>query len=181
MSGATFDRALRVLCLLWVGGMAGFFWAFSVVVMPGLAETDPLAALAAMQGINRAVDNPLFFAGFFGAPLFCLLLIARALVRRGERAAWVAAVGGVVYLVGVFGVTVGFNVPLNDDLAPLDPTRPENGAAMTNFLADWRVWNDVRTLTGVVAFVLVVASLVVGRARAVAVALAEVEADGPAA
>lgn len=165
MSGATLDRALRLLCLLWVGVMAGFFWAFSVVVVPGLADADPLAALAAMQAINRAVDNALFFAGFFGAPFLCLLLIARGLVRRGDRAARVALAGAVVYLVGVFGVTVGFNVPLNDDLAPLDPTRPENAAAMTAYLADWRVWNDVRTGTGLAAAALVAASLAVGRAR----------------
>lgn len=80
--------------------------------------------------------------------------------------------GAVVYLVGVFGVTVGFNVPLNDDLAPLDPTRPENAAAMTAYLADWRVWNDVRTVTGLAASALMAASLAVGRARE------RVEADG---
>lgn len=167
MSEPTIDRALRLLCLLWVGAMAGFFWAFSVVVMPGLTTIDPLAAMASMQAINDAVQNAAFFVGFFGAPVFCVLVVVRALVRRRGLAGWAALAGGVVYVGGVFAVTVGFNVPLNEELAALDPTRAENARAMAVYLEDWTFWNDVRSVAGLVAFGLLAASIRPGRGREV--------------
>lgn len=159
---ARIDRTLRLLSTLWVGVMAGFFFAFSVVVMPGLDVADPAAAMEAMQGINDVVVNPAFALFFFGAPLLCLGSIARAL-RRRDRLAWLDLVAGAVYLVGVFGVTVAVSVPLNDELARLDPTVPEQARAMTTYIADWTVWNHVRTVTGLLAFGLFAVTVMVGR------------------
>ena len=102
-----FDRVLRFLCMLWVGVMAGFFFAFTVLVMPGLDAIEPLAAMGAMQAINDAVRNALFAIGFFGAVLLCLAVILRSLIRRGGFAAWIALAGAAIYVFGVFGVTVG--------------------------------------------------------------------------
>jgi uncharacterized membrane protein len=167
LASATFDRALAGVCALWVGVMAGFFFAFSVVVMPGFDEADPLTAMAAMQAINDAVQNAVFFLGFFGAPVLCLAVIARGLVRR-DRAGWLGVAAGVAYLVGVFGVTVGFNVPLNDDLAALDPTLPANAPAMGDYIREWTAWNHVRTVAGVVAFALLTVGLVLDRGPGVA-------------
>ena len=50
-----------LLCLL-LGLMAGFFYAFSFTVMPGLDLLTGAAAMDAMRGINVAVRNPVFFA-----------------------------------------------------------------------------------------------------------------------
>ena len=154
------DRALRLLGTLWVGIMAGFFFAFSAVVMPGLDVADPNAALDAMQSINDVVVNPAFALFFFGAPMLCLAAIARALVRC-DRLSILELVAAVVYLAGVFGVTVAFNVPLNDELATLDPTVPANAPAMTAYIAEWTLWNHVRTVSGLIAFALFAASLLV--------------------
>ncbi len=156
-------RGPRLLALLGVAAMAGFFFAFSVVVMPGLALVPPATAMAAMQAINVAVDNALFFAWFFGAPLLCLAVVGGALLRRDGPAAWLAVAGAAVYLVGVFAVTVGFNVPLNDDLARLDPAAPAQAAAMAAYLDEWTAWNHVRTGAGLGAAVLLGLSLQLGR------------------
>lgn len=154
------DRLLRLAAAVWLAVMAGFFWSFSVVVMPGLDQTDPLTALAAMQAINRAVGNAFFAVGFFGAPLVCLLLLGRAIVRRRDLRAWLAAVGGLIYLAGAFGVTVAFNVPLNDDLARLDPVNAANAPLMTHYIEDWLAGNHLRTLTSLLAALVLAASLV---------------------
>lgn len=159
MTAAILDRTLRVLGTMWIGIMAGFFFAFSVVVMPGLEETDPLAAMAAMQAINDAVANAAFALGFFGALVFCLAIIASALARRRGRG-WLGLVATVIYLVGVFGVTVAFNVPLNDDLAQLDPSLSANASAMAEYIREWTAWNHVRTVAGIAAFALLISSLV---------------------
>ena len=159
------DRVLRFLCTFWVGIMAGFFFAFTTLVMPGLDATEPLAAMGAMQAINDAVSNALFALGFFGAMVLCVAVILRSLVRRSGFSSWAALAGAVVYVIGVFGVTVGFNVPLNESLAVLDPTLPENALAMTTYIEDWSFWNDVRTFSNVLSFGLLASSVAFGRDR----------------
>ena len=154
---------LRLACAVWVGAMAGFFFAFSFVVMPGLGAMEPLAALASMQAINLAVRNAVFALGFFGALVLCVAVALHALIRRDAPACLLALAGTLIYLVGAFGVTTLFNVPLNGEIAPLDPARPENAQAMVSYIAEWTLWNHVRTLASFTAFVLLVLSLRVGR------------------
>ncbi|MBP2293440.1 anthrone oxygenase family protein [Azospirillum rugosum] len=158
MSGHDLDRGLRLLATLWAGVMAGFFWSFSTVVMPGLALADPQTALASMQAINAAVRNALFATGFFGAPLLCVLVAIRARALRDGTSARLALAGSTVYLLGVFTVTSVGNVPLNRALALLDPALTESGAAMTVYIREWTGWNDLRTVAGTIAFVLLAAS-----------------------
>ena len=58
MNGALTPATVsRSAATLWVGVMAGFFYAFSAVVMPGLSAADPAVAIEAMQAINAAVRN----------------------------------------------------------------------------------------------------------------------------
>lgn len=142
--------------------MAGFFFAFTAVVMPGLDATEPLEAMSAMQAINDAARNPLFGIGFFGAMVLCVAVILVSLVRPGGSPSWAALAGAVIFIVGVFGVTLGFNVPLNETLATLNPALPENAPAMTAYIEDWSFWNNVRTFAGVLAFGLLASSIAFG-------------------
>ena len=57
-----------------------------------------------------------------------------------------ALAAALIYLVGAFGVTTLFNVPLNGEIAPLDPARPGNAGAMVSYITEWTLWNHVRTL-----------------------------------
>lgn len=154
---------LRLACAVWVGVMAGFFFAFSFVVIPGLGAMEPLAALAAMQAINLAVRNAVFAIGFFGALILCIGVALHALLRRDPPACWLALSAAFIYLVGAFGVTSLFNVPLNGEIAPLDPARPENARAMVSYISEWTLWNHIRTLASLAAFVLLLLSLRLGR------------------
>ena len=155
---ADVHAGLRLLALLSTGIMAGFFFAFSVLVMPGLDRVDAAVGVAAMQAVNAAVDNVAFEAAFAAAPILCLAVIASAALRR---TGWLAALGALVYLVGVLGVTVALNIPLNDELDRVVPTSP-GAAAMADYLVEWTRWNHVRTISGTLAFALVGASLLRG-------------------
>ena len=73
-----------------------------------------------------------------------------------------ALAAALIYLVGAFGVTSVCNVPLNGEIAPLDPARPENAGAMVFYIAEWTLWNHVRTLASLAAFVLLLVSLRIG-------------------
>ena len=68
-----------------------------------------------------------------------------------------------IYLLGAFGVATLFNVPLNGEIAPLDPSRPKSAGAMVSYISQWTLWNHVRTLASLTAFVLLLLSLRFGR------------------
>jgi uncharacterized membrane protein len=63
--------------------------------------------------------------------------------RRGRRA--------VLYLFGTVGVTMAFNVPLNDRLDVLNAESVETARFWLIYLSEWMQWNHVRTITAVMA------------------------------
>ena len=73
-----------------------------------------------MQDINRAIINPAFIVPFMGVPL--ALGAASVLhFRTGDtRRGWLLASATGTYLVGVLGVTIRGNIPLNDALDAFD-------------------------------------------------------------
>jgi uncharacterized membrane protein len=156
------------LATIATGLTGGLLYAYACSVMPGLARTDDRTFITAMQEINKAIQNPIFFASFFGA----LILTAVALVqqrRLEQRAAqrWVTA-GLALYLLTLF-ITIAFNIPLNDDLAFAGaPARIADPAAIRDhFEGSWIAWNIVRTTTATVALSCLARALVLhGRQQA---------------
>lgn len=149
---------VRALATLWFGVMAGFFFAFSIVVMPGLDTLPSDRAMAAMQAINNAVRTPLFGVAFFGAVLLGAVTLVLSVWGRGRSIPGAAA--AIIYLAGAFATTGAFNVPLNNELAALDPAIPAEAATMVRYIADWTAWNDVRMLAALTACGLALASVV---------------------
>jgi hypothetical protein len=79
--------------LLTTGLMAGVYYDWAVSVMPGLARTDDRTFVYVMQEITEAIQNPVFFLGFFGAPLLtlgALLLERRSGAQQAVRWIWAA-------------------------------------------------------------------------------------------
>ena len=138
--------ALTFLAVIGSGLAAGLLFIFSNTVMASFARLPTAQGIAAMQQINLTIINPAFVAVFMGTVLVSLALGAKALLGWSEAgAAWLLA-GVVAYLVGCFLVTVIFNVPLNDQLAAVDPASAEGAALWATYLRDWLPWNHVRTV-----------------------------------
>ena len=163
--GRALERTVTVAAMLWTGLMGGFFFAFSVLVMPGLDATNPLVALPAMQSINGAVDSQPFEFGFFGAAALAAVALVVGVLRRDGLTSYLAMVAGAIYLVGTFLVTVVFNVPLNDDLDGYSLLDPSSIGLIEGYLRDWSRWNDVRTVSALVAFGLFAASALLPQSR----------------
>lgn len=89
-----------------------------------------------------------------GTALLALALSFVFLPRLGTTGSRLILAAGLLYLIGVFGVTVAGNVPLNDGLAKLNPDSPETAAYWTKYLSTWTNWNHVRTVCAAVATVL---------------------------
>jgi uncharacterized membrane protein len=60
-------------------------------------------------------------------------------------------VGGALYLVGTFGITIACNVPLNNALASVSPAAPDAAQRWAEYRARWTGWNHVRTAAAVAA------------------------------
>ena len=117
--------------LLLAGAIAGFFYAYSSSVMPGLDATQANHAIAAMQAINSKVRNTVFFVAFFGMPVAAFVTAALLFSVRQRIAATLFLIAGVTYLVGAFLPTVLVNVPMNDALAVAEvPADPKESAKL---------------------------------------------------
>jgi uncharacterized membrane protein len=139
------------LAALGCGLMAGFFFAFSVCVMKALARLPAAQGIAAMQSINVAVINLVFLAAFLGTAAACVLVMIASLVRWHDPGAVYLLVGGALYLVGSFLVTMVFNVPRNNALASVAPGDPESAGLWASYLVSWTAWNHVRTAAALAA------------------------------
>jgi uncharacterized membrane protein len=145
----------RVLAaaLVAMGLLAGLFYAYACSVLPGLSDATDRSFIDAMQQINKAIENPVFFLTFLGAPvlaIWALVLERRAGAERTAR--WIAAA---VVLCGIgLVVTFAFNIPLNDDLENAgDPARIADVASvLDDFERPWVAWNIVRTLAITASF-----------------------------
>jgi uncharacterized membrane protein len=153
----TADRAERALPLATttaaVGAavVGGVFFAFSTFVMPALDELPAAEGIEAMQAINRTAVGPGLMLALFGTAAACAGLGVVAL-RRRERpgARWLLA-GSAVYLVGVVGVTMAANVPLNDTLAAVHPHAAGAADTWSDYLSRWTAWNHVRAAGSIAA------------------------------
>ena len=131
--------------------MAGFFFAFSVSVMKALARLPSAEGIAAMQSINVAIINPVFLAAFLGTAAACVLVMIASLLRWHDPGAVYLLVGGALYLVGSFLVTMVFNVPKNNALASVAPADPDSASLWASYLVNWTAWNHVRAAAALAA------------------------------
>lgn len=155
--GTRFATACTLISLVLTGGIGGFFYAYSVSVMPGLDVSAPDHAVAAMQGINRAVRNPVFFVTFFVTPVVTLLSAALAWRAGCRRAAGSIAVAAIVYLLGAFLPTALVHVPMNEALAIIDLPAGTNEvqAVWSGYSERWTAWNHVRTAASGLSLILI--------------------------
>ncbi len=139
------------------GLMSGLLYGWSVSVIPGTKRVPPGNYVDTMQHINRAIINPAFVVPFMGIPL---VLGGAAVLqfRAGDhRRGWLLAAATATYLVGVLGVTIGRNVPLNDALDAFDLVSSTSDAVerrRSTYERPWNRWHHLRTIASVGSFAL---------------------------
>lgn len=148
------DRLLFPVTLgaiLGCGLMAGLFFAFSAFVMKAFAALPTNQGIAAMQSVNVAILNPVFFLVFFGTTLAAAFAVVFSLLHRHDAGAGWLLAGGALYLVGCFLVTIVFNVPMNDALAAVSSASHDGAGVWADYLTRWTAWNHVRTVATLAA------------------------------
>jgi uncharacterized membrane protein len=144
-----------VLCML----VAGFLFAFTVVVMPGLRKLADREFLETFRCIDGVIQkNPPVFVLIWGGSIVAALLAVVLGVSQSEGLArFLVVVAGLIYLVGVQLPTFVVNVPLNNELQALDlpaMSAAECEAARRRFEPRWNRWNEFRTCAAIFAALL---------------------------
>ena len=138
--------------------ITGLFWGWTFSAVPGLRSVDDRTYVAAMQSINRAILNPMFLVAFTGT-VIVLAAAAFTTFRAGDTGrAWWITTAAVTYTIGVVGVTVAGNVPLNDALDAFVPGADDAAfaAARSAYEGPWNRLHAIRSGLGVLAVVFAV-------------------------
>lgn len=141
--------------------IAGLFYAYSCSVVLGLGKLADVEYLKAMQSINREILNPIFFLSFMGTA--AMLPISAFLFRAHHPVFILLLLATIIYLVGVFGVTVVGNVPLNDQLDQFnvsDATVEAIKKMRDAFENRWNFLNNIRTICSTVCIILVICACI---------------------
>lgn len=144
-------QPVLIAAMLWFsalscGLMAGLYFAFSAFIMRALGRIERSAGIAAMNAINVDIQRSLFMPVFLGSTLVAAILTVVALLDLAAPYALPALIGGAIYVVGMFMVTMIRNVPLNNALAAIDGSDGEGSTLWARYLTRWTRWNHVRTL-----------------------------------
>ena len=153
---------VMLICTIVLSGLvAGLLYAYACSVNPGLHKLSDKEYLSAMQSINIAIQNPVFFISFMGSLI--LFPIAAFQLRSGQQAAFnYILIAMILYVAGVFGVTMFANVPLNNRLADFNiaaASQNELAAMRAIFEKPWNMYHLIRTIASVAAFVFSILSL----------------------
>jgi uncharacterized membrane protein len=135
--------------------VGGVFLAFSDFIMRSLAQTSGIGGSEAMQVINREVFRWAFMTLFLGLAAVSLFLVAFGLTSLDGTARTMIVLAGAVYLIGSFGVTIRFNVPMNEMLAGMETAHEITKMYWTEvYLPRWTFWNSVRAVACVASSIL---------------------------
>ncbi len=161
---STFEMAIvftAFLCSL----VAGFLFAYAIVVMPGIKNFDDKQFIQTFQVTDRVIqDNqPLFLLVWVGSAVSIIACAISGFAKLQGVDLGLLILATVGYLVGVQGSTIVVHLPLNNELQKHDVETmcaEELHAARMAFESYWNRSNVIRTIIACcVSFLLIVLAL----------------------
>jgi len=145
--------------------VAGFLFAFAVVVMPGIKNLKDDQFIRAFQVMDRVIQNnqPLFMLVWLGSNLALISSAALGIGELAGRDRSLLVVATCIYLIGVQLPTMTINIPLNNELKAIDieaMSQRDRQRAREQFERPWNRSNTVRTLCGSLVAILLLILLV---------------------
>ena len=139
-----------VFAVLTCSLVTGFIFTYAVVVMPGFSKLDDKEFLRVFQVTDGVIQNnqPLFMLTWVGSIISVLSVIVISLLSLGLSEAWKLIVVGLIYLLGVQGVTISIHLPLNNRIQAIDINNMNNQSLneeRTKFEMRWNYFNKIRT------------------------------------
>ena len=140
-----------ILSILTCSLVTGFIFTYAVVVMPGLSTLNDKEFIRAFQVTDGIIQNnqPLFMLTWVGSIIAILSSILIAIIFFGISETWLIILVGVVYLLGVQGITISIHIPLNNHLQQvnIDELNAERlSEERIKFESKWNNFNIIRTI-----------------------------------
>jgi uncharacterized membrane protein len=150
-----------LLCSL----VAGFVFAFAVVVMPGIKSLSDHDFLHAFKVMDRVIQNhqPIFILVWLGSAVVLLISTVLGIWKLEGVDRLLLIIAFATYLFGVQLPTATINVPLNNQLQSrnLDiMTKSALKEARMTFEARWIRWNSIRTVLATLTTALLICILI---------------------
>lgn len=141
-----------LLCSL----VAGFLFAFAVVVMPGIGSLGDREFIKAFQVIDGIIqrNQPIFVLVWAGSVVVLVVAAVLGFGRLEGAGRLLLVFAALAYLFGVQLPTATINVPLNNKLQDLDldvANETAQKAAREDFELSWNRWNSIRTVFATLA------------------------------
>jgi uncharacterized membrane protein len=139
--------------------MAGLFYSYSFSVVPAFKSLNDAEYIAGMQSINKAIQNPVFFTGFFGTLILLPVSAYLNYFQHPSLQFWLLFIAAIIYFAGVFGVTVVGNIPLNNALEKFNLQNATKDAISLQrrlFERPWNNLNTIRTISSIISLVLTI-------------------------
>ena len=130
--------------------VAGFLFAFAVVVMPGIRTLNNREFIRAFQVIDRVIQNsqPIFVLVWVGSVVALVTATGLGLGQLDGDGRLLIIFAAFLYLLGVQLPTFTINVPLNNKLQTLDVdamNETNQETTRKDFEPRWNLWNLIRT------------------------------------
>ncbi len=141
--------------ILFSGLVAGLLYGYACSVNMGLKELPAEGYLKAMQSINTAIQNPYFFLSFMGLLIMFPLSLWRLYTPQPTATFYLFLIAALFYFVGVFGITMFGNIPLNNlvDKFVIATSSPDEIDKMRLiFEKSWNRFHLVRTISSILSF-----------------------------
>ena len=118
--------------------------------MPGFSKLEDKEFLRAFQVTDGVIQNnqPLFMLTWVGSIISVLSVMVISILSLGLSEAWIIIVVGLIYLLGVQGITISIHLPLNNHIQKIDINNMNNQSLneeRTNFEMRWNYFNNIRT------------------------------------
>ena len=141
--------------------VAGFLFAFAIVIMPGINNLHDREFIRSFQVIDGIIQNnqPIFMLVWVGSILALMASVALGIGQQDITGRMLIIFSALIYLFGVQLPTMVINVPLNNKLQSLDidaMNEASQKVARENFESRWNRWNKIRTALSSLASVLLI-------------------------
>ena len=158
------ETIILALAILLTGLMAGIFFTWSNAVKPGIGKLSDIEYLTALQSMNRVILNNAFKIIFLGAIIAVALVPIFYFNLYPRNIFWLFVFTLVIYWIGVFGVTVSGNIPLNEilDKTNLESITSEEIKILRKSIeVKWNNFNLIRCISSGITFILLIVSFLI--------------------
>ncbi len=157
-------QATLILATILCSLVAGFLFAFAVVVMPGIRSLNDREFIRAFQVMDRVIQNnqPIFMLVWVGSVVVLITSVVLGIGQLDGGGRLLIIFATIAYLLGVQLPTITINIPLNNKLQTLDVdtiNETEQKAVRENFETRWNRWNSIRAVLSSLASALLIVLL----------------------